>query len=313
MLSVVAQPHTPEWHAARTTGIGASEIAAAAGICPYQTPLELYARKRGELPPVADNDAMRLGRLLEPVVKAEFLTATGLTLAEPNPPMYRNDKYPAIFATPDAIISPTELLECKTTTWRSKAAYGEVGTDDAPDNYVCQCQAQMAVMDAELVHLAVLFDGATLRIYRVMRNQKLIDGLHAAAADLMARVRSGTPPNPDWEHASTPDLIKELHPKCLDYRVELSEDAAAFWIQQEQIGQEIKRLEATRDKLKARVLDEIGDNYAGLLPDGRMVRRKWIEPTTYTVNKKGFWSTLAVKADGGRILPDAVHKLMGEE
>ena len=29
---IVAMPHTPEWHAARNTGIGASEIAAAAGL-----------------------------------------------------------------------------------------------------------------------------------------------------------------------------------------------------------------------------------------------------------------------------------------
>src|SRR4051812_1639091 len=77
---IVAWPLSPAWYAARSTGIGASEIAAAAGLSRYATPLEIYARKRGLMPEIEDNDAMRLGRKLEPVVKSEFCERTGLTL-----------------------------------------------------------------------------------------------------------------------------------------------------------------------------------------------------------------------------------------
>lgn len=298
----VAETMTPEWFAARSTSIGASEIAAAAGVSPYQTPLELYHRKRGELPPIEDNDPMRMGRLLEPVVKSEFCRVTGLTLSDPNPAMYRHGKYDFLMATPDGIIDDQRLLEAKTASWRMKDSWGAEGSDDTPVQYVCQCAQQMAVMNASEDYLAVLFDGAELKNYKVLRNEELIQILISAAQELWERIKDGRPPEPNWEHSSTPRLIKEIHTSIEDARIELTESECELWSQYERAGELIKRLNAKRESCKAMILHAIGDNFAGILNDGRMIRRKEIAGSTYTVNKNSYIDVRACKCDSGRII-----------
>lgn len=302
MPTVVAKPHSPEWYKARETAIGASEIAVAAGLSPYQTPLELYHRKRGELPPIEDNDAMRLGRLLEPVVKSEFTTRTGIVLADPEPPMYRHAKHDPIVATPDGIIDDTTIFEAKTASWRMKTQWGDQDSDFIPDQYLCQTMAQMAVMDAALCHVAVLFDGATLKTYKVLRNDELIKHLIAAALELWERIRDGKPPEPNWEHASTPGLIRALHSTINDTRIVLNDQEIEAWETFERLGKEAKVIEEQRDIAKAFVLHGIGDHGAGLLPDGRMVRRKVIPGTSVSYERKEYIDIRAVKSDAGRIV-----------
>lgn len=309
MPTVVAKPHTPEWYKARETAIGASEIAVAAGLSPYQTPLELYMRKRGELPPIEDNDAMRLGRLLEPVVKSEFTTRTGIVLADPEPPMFRHAKHEPIVATPDGIIDESTIFEAKTASWRMKTQWGDQESDVIPDQYLCQTQAQMAVLDAAVCHVAVLFDGATLKTYKVLRNDELIKHLIAAAMELWGRIRDGRPPEPNWEHSSTPALIRALHQTISDTRVVLNHQEVEAWETFERIGKEIKILDEQREVAKAFVLHGIGDHGAGILPDGRMVRRKLIPGTSVSYERKEYVDVRAVKSDAGRIVersPDAL-------
>ncbi len=302
MPIAVAKPHSLEWFAARNTAIGASEIAVAAGLSPYQTPLELYHRKRGDLPPIEDNDAMRLGRLLEPVVKSEFTTRTGIVLADPEPPMYRHAKHDPIVATPDGIIDESTIFEAKTASWRMKSQWGDQDSDFIPDQYLCQTMAQMAVMDAGVCHVAVLFDGATLGTYKVMRNDTLIKHLIAAALELWERIENGDPPEPNWEHASTVDLLRELHGTINDTRIVLSDEEVDHWSEYERIGKEITIAQDRRDMHKAHILHAIGDHGAGLLHDGRMVRRKWIEKQPFTVTPKPYIDVRAVKSDAGRIV-----------
>lgn len=298
----VAAPHTPEWYAARETSIGASEIAIAAGLSPYATPLELYQRKRGLIGPLEDNDAMRLGRLLEPVVKAEYCHKTGSILIDSNPPMYRHPTHIGIVATPDGIVSQSELLECKTTSWRMKSYWGDPESDQIPDQYLCQAQAQLAVMGAEVCHVACLFDGAVLKSYRVMRNDELIQMLIAAAVELLERIRDQRPPEPDWSHPSTPSLIRNMHQSIEDTRIELTAEEVGLWQRYETLGDTIKELESERETCKAKVLHAIGDHYAGLLGDGQMIRRKLIEKKPITYTPKPYIDVRCVKADGGKIV-----------
>lgn len=292
---------SPEWLADRQNHIGASEIAAAAGLSPYQTPLELYARKRGELPPIEDNDAMRMGRLLEPVVKAEFIRSSGLKLRNPNPPMYIHPDHNEIAATPDGIIDAATLLECKTASWRMKGYWGDEETDSVPDHYLCQCQAQMSVMGADLVHLAVLFDGATLKTFKVLRNDDLITLLISAALELWERIQNGDPPEPDFRHPSTPKLVRAMHQSINDVRVMLSEKAYAARMEYESLGKEIESLETRREQCQSIYEHEIGDNFAGVMPDGRMIRRSVIKGGPVSYVREDRVDYRAVKFDGGPI------------
>lgn len=306
---VVAIPHTPEWYAARKTGFGASEIAIAAGLSKYSTPLELYARKRGELPPIEETEAMELGTLLEPVVRTLFERRTGIAIADKSPPMFRHPEHDFLFATPDGIVDDSTLVECKTTNFRLLQEWGDEESDSVPTPYVCQTQMQMSCLDAGVCHLALLIDGIRFRHYKVLRSDKLIAHLIAAAAELWERIQNGNPPEPDWRHASTLELMKELHQSIDNTRVVLTDEEVAHWTEYERLGKEITILQERRDERKARVLHAIGDHGAGLLHDGRMVRRKWIEKKPYTVEPKPYIDVCAVKSDAGRIVERDVTAL----
>lgn len=298
---IVAKPNTPEWYQARREGIGASEVAVAVGLSPWSTPAELYYRKRGELPDIQENDAMRLGRLLEPVVKSEFVHRTGLQFADANPPMAKNPRFDGIFATPDGIVCPGELFEGKTASFRMRDEWGEEGTDDIPKGYVLQCQAQLAVWCAEMVHVGVLIDGSNFRYYRVLRNDELIRLIIEAATELWLRIKEGRPPEPDWTHPATPDLIREMNRTVNDIRVRLLPQDVEAWAEYESKTAQSEKLKKEAKAAKAKVEYSLGENFAGLLPDGRMVRRKMIEVAGYTVETKTRMDVRAVKYDNGPI------------
>lgn len=300
---VVATPHSDEWYAARSTGIGASEAAAACGMSQWQTPLELYHRKRGELPPIDDNDAMRLGRKLEPIIKDEFCLATDAILEDIEPPMFRHPDLDFMLATPDGIvISPSELLECKSSSsFVIKADCGDEGTDEVPTSWLMQAQQQIAVCGADLVHVAALLDGRTLKLYRIERNSDLIELIAAAESDLWDRIQAGTPPEPDWTHRTTLGLIRALHgaPEDETDIIALESAIVAEWEAYESLGKQIKELDDLRNVARAKVMHAVGEHAGGFLGDGRMVRRKLTERKGYTVEPTSFVDFRAVKVPKG--------------
>ena len=72
-----------EWLEVRKTGIGSSDAAAAVGLNPYQSQLELWLVKTGRddgLPKVDPHDEespMYWGNILEPIVAAHYTRRTG--------------------------------------------------------------------------------------------------------------------------------------------------------------------------------------------------------------------------------------------
>lgn len=292
----VADALTPEWFAARSTGIGSSESAAAAGLCAYRTPLDLFHLKRGTLAPEDENDAMRLGKLLEPIVVSEFSRRSGERVAEYPLPMARHPQFHFMLSTPDAGIQGSALLEAKTSTWRTKL--GEEGTDDIPTGWLCQSQQHCAVWNVAVCFVAVLIDGRTLRQFKVERNDTFIDGLVEAERELWERIVSGDAPEPNWRHARTPQLIRELFRSVDEGKViDLSPDACAAWEARQRCKAEAKRLEAEAESFKSLVLYELGDSAAGILECGtRAVRRKRIERSGYEVKPSNYIDVREAKA-----------------
>ena len=72
-----------QWLDVRKGGIGSSDAAAAVGLHPYKSPLQLWMEKTGRehlLPQVDPDDAtspMYWGTLLEPIVAAHYTRRTG--------------------------------------------------------------------------------------------------------------------------------------------------------------------------------------------------------------------------------------------
>lgn len=298
----VADSLTKEWYSARSTGIGASEAAAACGLSEYQTRLELYLRKRGELPEIDDNAAMRMGRRLEPIIGDEFVEQTGIEIVERPMPMYRAQDYSFMLATPDGRCADGALFEAKSTnSIYVKAELGDEGTDSLPVGWLCQCQQQLAVMGAEVVHVAALLDGRTLRVFHVERNDDLIHEIIRCESELWDMVQAGTPPEPDFGHTSTLELLKTMYGAPDDETdiIDLPDDILAAWQNYEDLGVKESAIKDQRDAERARVIHAIGRHAAGFLDDGRMVRRKLTKRAGYTVQPTSFVDVRAIKIPKG--------------
>lgn len=137
--------NTPEWVKWRNENIGASEVAAIIGICPYNTPYGVWQVKTGRSKGFVGNLFTQHGHDTEARARAlyELLTMTDMT-----PRCATHPKYPVCIASLDgANDDGTRLLEikCPKGLETLKAALeGRV-----IDHYIPQVQMQLAVTGAD--------------------------------------------------------------------------------------------------------------------------------------------------------------------
>ena len=188
LLGVVGKTMTEdEWRERRHDGIGGSDSAAIMGCSDYATPLSVYLDKV-DPQPNEQNEFMRWGHLLEPVVIAEFTRVTGLRVTQ-RQRMYQHPEYPWMFATVDGL-TKRGLFEGKTTSAYSKGWDG----DEPPLAVWVQCQHNMAVTGAQASDVACLQGGNHFLHFEVARDDAFIEQLIAMESALVVRIKSETPP-----------------------------------------------------------------------------------------------------------------------
>ncbi len=160
-----------EWLAARQHGIGGSDVSAIVGMNPWKTALDVYCDKLGLAEPQAENRAMRLGKRLEPAILGEYTLETG-RVAWLNSELYRHPRFEWALGTPDAFTSEPGV-ELKAHGLRQAVRFGEPGTDEIPEEHICQVSWYMALTGRESWDLAVLLGGQDFRVYHVARNPDL--------------------------------------------------------------------------------------------------------------------------------------------
>jgi len=122
---------------------------------------------------------LRFGSFAESFVASEYSRSTGFDLIH-DESIYVHPEYSFISAHIDRFVledssssSPTRILECKTANPFSAGDWGEVGTDQVPLSYLCQCLWYMAITNLNRVDLAVLFGNSDFRIYEISRDLEL--------------------------------------------------------------------------------------------------------------------------------------------
>lgn len=158
-----------EWLAKRRTGISGTDVSAILGINPWASPLDVWLDKRGQAEPRAENMAMKLGNLLEPVVATLYADETGAELVDPG--FLRHPSRDWHIGTPDRITTDGTLIEIKTT--RSGNDWGEPGTDQIPRHYLTQVAWYLALTELQVAHVAVLVGASDFRRYVVQRDPEL--------------------------------------------------------------------------------------------------------------------------------------------
>lgn len=281
-MEPIALANTPEWHAERARGVGASEAAAACGLSRWMQPLTLWSNKvYGDT--VEANDAMLVGQALEPFVAAKWLTLHGLT-GDPAPGLFRHPDHPFMLASPDVLVSDGSLLECKTTSSRN-ADYG----DEPPVEVIIQCQVQLAVMGRTLCHVACLErDTLNWREYTIDRSPLMIERLIARLGAFWQLVETREPPPVDWSRPDALEAIRSAYTRVDGETIELDAEIEEHWQAYLHHGEEIKVSEDMRDQHKARVLEALKTAERGILPSGGSVRRTLVKGGHVSYERKSY-------------------------
>jgi putative phage-type endonuclease len=263
-------PYTEEWYATLKQRIGASEAAAACGLSEERQPLDVYLEKTGLREPFEGNDYTRRGHRFEPFLAQEYTARTGVEL-EGDLPTYFHPEYPFIAASPDRRwkSDPLHLVELKCCNWRRAQKLGPEGSDDVFDDWAMQAHQQMAVTGAHTCDVFVMVDLHTYRHYIVERNERVIAGLIDAEKSLWNKILAGIPPTVDFNNLGALDLMKELYGSAGSGSKEMSRSGVEAWVEYTRIGQQMRALEKERDRLKAKLLDAIGDAACAVFPSGK--------------------------------------------
>lgn len=195
-----------DWLEVRKNGIGGSDAAAAVGLSPYMSPLELWLIKTGRdanLPKPNSDDTTEpvyWGVLLEPIVAASYTKQTGNKVRRVNA-VLRHPTIPFMLANVDREVvgnRDVQLLECKTA--------GEFGArlwrGGVPEYVQLQVQHQLAVTGKSAADVAVLLCGQKLEVHRVARDDALIARLIELEAAFWRFVETDTPPPPDGSESA---------------------------------------------------------------------------------------------------------------
>lgn len=277
----------------RMRGIGGSDAPAILGLSARKTPLEVYLDKRGELPAEPDNDAMRMGRLLEPVVRQEYAERTGRVVSQPKA-MLTHPKYGFVVGHPDGIIQG-EARGYEGKTARFDFGWGEPGTDQIPQDYVIQVQHYMLLTDLPVFDVGVLIGGQDFRIYEVSADRELQEMILDAEAAFWPRVQRGEPPEPDFHKPHALRAVQAL------YRGTSGEILAATEHQEHiravlEDAMERKAIaDGAAEGAKAMLLWDMGEAAMLKFADGKALRRKATKRKGYTVEPLEYIDSRIVK------------------
>ena len=266
-----------QWLKVRKQGIGASDAAAAVGLNPYQSPLELWMIKTGRdgLLPAPDPDdthtPLYWGNLLEPKVAEAYAKATGNKVRRVNAVLQHPDAdKPWMLANLDYSVvgnPEVQILECKTTGLNGARLWA----DGVPEYIQCQVQHQLAVTGKQAADVAVLICGQELQVHRIERDEAVIKQLIELERAFWHLVETDTPPDADGSD-SADQALRALYPRDNGETLDLIEDTAlnGDFSEMLDIRERLARLAEREARLKQRIQQRMGDAARAYFMDGQV-------------------------------------------
>lgn len=278
-----------DWLSVRKYGIGGSDAAAAVGLNPYMSPLELWLDKTGRADgmPRPDPDDTTSptywGTLLEPIVAASYTKQTGNRVRRVNA-VLRHPTIPFMLANLDREIvgaREAQILECKTA--------GEFGArlwrNGVPEYVELQVQHQLAVTGKQAAHVAVLLCGQALDVFLIKRDDGLIARLIELEARFWQYVETDTPPPADGSE-SADRALRHLYPGhggTVDFAgdVRLSSVFADLVV----VRAEIEARQAIEAQLKQTLQQAMGDATRAMFETGEVSFKRSKDSSTVDLKR----------------------------
>ncbi|VVP70992.1 hypothetical protein PS918_01107 [Pseudomonas fluorescens] len=246
-----------DWLAVRKQGIGSSDAAAAVGLNPYKSQLELWLEKTSRdssLPKLDHNDEESpayWGNILEPIVATHYTKRSGHRVRRINAVLQHPDpKLPWMLANIDREVIGTDnvqILECKTAGINGARLWKE----GVPEYVQLQVLHQLAVTGKQAADVAVLLGGQHLEIHRIERDESMIARLIDLERLFWDYVVSDTPPPADGT-ASAEAALRCLYPEDNGQTLDFSQhtELASTYLELKAIRQSIAQQETREAQLK---------------------------------------------------------------
>ena len=264
-------PDRDSWLAARKSGVGGSDAAAILGLSRWASPLSVWMKKVGLDEETTENEAMKWGSLLEPLVIAQAAEETGLAIEHCDNAILRHPTHEGLFCSPDGFAGDGTLVEAKTTNGFNASDWDE----GPPPHYMAQVQHSLfCCPEAPRALIAVLIGGQVFRWCWIERDETWGETHLPALLDFVRRIREEDPP-PVTDHDADDKAITAYFKKEIAGLYEpLPVEALDIHEELQQVKAEKKALEARERGLKTRLKEMIGVAEVGILP-GQMGVYRW--------------------------------------
>ena len=255
-----------DWLAVRKQGIGSSDAAAAVGLNPYKSQLELWMEKTGrdtvlpKLDPQDEESPAYWGNILEPIVATHYTRRSGHRVRRVNAVLQHPDpKLTWMLANIDREVigaSEVQILECKTAGINGARLWKE----GVPEYVQLQVMHQLAVTGKQAADVAVLLGGQHLEIHRIERDESLIARLIDLERLFWDYVVSDTPPPADGS-ASAEQALRCLYPQDSGQSLDFSQDAllCTTFTELQRVRESIALQEKQEAQLKQMLQQAMGD------------------------------------------------------
>ncbi|MDH1799294.1 YqaJ viral recombinase family protein [Acinetobacter johnsonii] len=206
-----------EWLEVRRKGIGSSDCAAACGLNPYMSMLELWMIKTGRIQQNIEDESeghapLYWGKRLEPLVAEYYSMHTNYKVRRVNAVLQHPDpdKHFMLANLDYSVVgdADVQILECKTA-----GEYGaKLWRDGVPLYVLCQVQHQLAVTGKKSAHICVLLCGHETRIFKVTRSESVIQHIINAERYFWECVEKDIPPEADASESAA-QALQQLYPE----------------------------------------------------------------------------------------------------
>jgi putative phage-type endonuclease len=280
LVTTKAMPRE-EWLDVRKRGIGSSDAAAAVGLNPYKSQLELWLEKTGRddgLPksdPQDESSPTYWGNVLEPIVAQHYSKRTHRRVRRVNAVLQHPDPALAwMLANIDREVigsDDVQILECKTAGINGARLW----KDGVPEYVQLQVMHQLTVTGKQAADVAVLIGGQQLEIHRIERDELMIGRLVELERRFWQYVVSDTPPPADGSESA--DLaLRCLYPGDNGKTADFSHNPvlSLAYVELKAVRQNLAQQEKREAQLKQTLQQAMGDASKATFANGQISWKK---------------------------------------
>lgn len=274
---------------AATLVVTGSEAAAACGVDPFRSPVQLWSEKLGLSVPREDSEAMRWGTLLQPLI-AEEVEQRGYAVMPAPKDVVTNDDYPFLSDHPDGLCYRPDdeprfdggVLEIKTTSpWRRE----EWADDQIPPHVYVQGMVYLMLTERRWCLAACLIGGQRLFVREFEYDPEMAGVIADRTKAFLRCVEEQVPPPPRHDDG---DVLSRLYPEGTGEVIELTADHYRAAVEYEKLRAQEKEVGEQKDALGNQLRVALGSASAGVFEGRRVVSLTDVQRKGYSVEPKRY-------------------------